>query len=87
MSRRKFLRPSRNLRRQFYEPVIELSMIRVAAVPHRLGCLKPEFVVLAQPTITSEACKAAFHDPGQPNNFERSVLPLDDAKFITVMPP
>jgi hypothetical protein len=48
-------------------------------VEHRLGRLNPELVVFAEPSIVPAV---QSHDPGQPGDLERRVLPLDDPNFV-----
>jgi hypothetical protein len=48
--------------------------------------LNTELIVFAEPTISSQPCKAALHDPGQPRDLESSLLPFDDLEVVAVMP-
>ena len=49
--------------------------------------MNAEFIVFAEPPISSQPCEAALDDPGQPNDLERSLLPFDDPEFVAVTPP
>src|SRR5690242_18334647 len=55
-------------------------------VEHQLRRLDTIFVILAEPTVSTQPSEAPLHNPSQPGDLEGTLPPFDDLQFPTITP-